>query len=112
MGGFACEPYRCEYFVNYISALNGKPQRVPADTEILICAIFSVAANNSEPKSSLISGPGHRRNAVLGTVIAMAGHYSGYSLPRGKQSAEGDVRKQVSGACLRAMLSDSVPDKA
>jgi hypothetical protein len=21
MGGFACEPYRCEYFVNYISAL-------------------------------------------------------------------------------------------
>jgi GT2 family glycosyltransferase len=33
-------------------------------------------------------------------------------LARTKQSAEGDVRKQVSGACLRAMLSDSVPHKA
>jgi GT2 family glycosyltransferase len=33
-------------------------------------------------------------------------------LARGKQSAEGDVRKQVSGACLRAVFSDSVPHKA
>ena len=29
-----------------------------------------------------------------------------------KRSAEGDVRKQVSGACLRAMFSDSVPAQA
>jgi GT2 family glycosyltransferase len=29
-----------------------------------------------------------------------------------RRSAEGDVRKQVSGACLRAMFSDSVPLKA
>jgi len=33
-------------------------------------------------------------------------------LARGKQSAEGDVRKQVSGACLRAVFSDSVRHKA
>jgi GT2 family glycosyltransferase len=33
-------------------------------------------------------------------------------LARGKQSAEDDVRKQVSGACLRVVLSGSVPHKA
>jgi hypothetical protein len=33
-------------------------------------------------------------------------------LALGKQSAEGDVRKQVSGACLRAVFSDGVPHKA
>jgi GT2 family glycosyltransferase len=33
-------------------------------------------------------------------------------LARGRRSAEGDVRKQVSGACLRAMFADSVPAKA
>jgi GT2 family glycosyltransferase len=33
-------------------------------------------------------------------------------LARAKQSAHGDVRKQVSGACLRAMFSDSAPAKA
>ncbi|MGB9507636.1 MAG: hypothetical protein WBQ91_15685, partial [Candidatus Acidiferrum sp.] len=30
-------------------------------------------------------------------------------LARGKRSAKDDVRKQVSGACLRALVSDSVP---
>jgi GT2 family glycosyltransferase len=34
------------------------------------------------------------------------------SLARTKRSPEGDVRKQVSGACLRAMFSDSVPPRA
>ena len=33
-------------------------------------------------------------------------------LARGMQSAEGDVRKQVSGACLRALLSDGASPKA
>jgi GT2 family glycosyltransferase len=33
-------------------------------------------------------------------------------LARTKRSAEGDMRKQVSGACLRAVLSESVPHKA
>jgi hypothetical protein len=33
-------------------------------------------------------------------------------LARGKESAEGDVRKQVSGACLRALFSDGAPPKA
>ena len=32
-------------------------------------------------------------------------------LASAKQSPEGDVRKQVSGACLRAMFSDGVPAK-
>ena len=32
-------------------------------------------------------------------------------LARTKRSPEGDVRKQVSGACLRAMFSDSVPPR-
>ena len=33
-------------------------------------------------------------------------------LARGKQSAEGDVRKQVSGACLRELVSGSVPNNS
>jgi GT2 family glycosyltransferase len=33
-------------------------------------------------------------------------------LARGKQIAEGDVKKQVSGACLRAMFSGNFPVKA
>jgi GT2 family glycosyltransferase len=33
-------------------------------------------------------------------------------LVRGKRNSESEVRKQVSGACLRAMFSDSIPQKA
>jgi GT2 family glycosyltransferase len=55
---------------------------------------------------------------VLGIrTIIVSRHLVRYSLAaltalaKPKGSAEGDVRKQVSGACLRAMFSDSVPPR-
>jgi GT2 family glycosyltransferase len=35
-----------------------------------------------------------------------------WGLAHSRESAQSDVRKQVSGACLRELLSGSVPDKA
>ena len=46
------------------------------------------------------------RHLVRYAVAVVAG------LARGKQSAEGAVRKQVSGACLRALVSGSVPNNS
>jgi len=52
------------------------------------------------------------RSIMLFHHLARYGFATIAGLAGKKQSAEGDVRKQVSGACLRAMLSESVPHKA
>jgi hypothetical protein len=51
-------------------------------------------------------------------TIIFSHHLARYSfaliggLARGKESTEDEVRKQVSGACLRALVSGNVPPKA
>ncbi len=61
----------------------------------------------------------HGISGVMGIrSIMLFHHLVRYSLAvvlglaRGKESAEGDVRKRVSGACLRALFSDGAPPKA
>jgi hypothetical protein len=60
----------------------------------------------------------HKHHGVWGVVgirsIMLFHHLVRYTyavvagVARGRQTEEGDMRKQVSGACLRAVLSNSV----